>query len=353
MNIRVRALRLVDCGPLRDTRIDFASTGSDAAVRVIGGANGSGKTSVLEAIVSLLRLIEPPIKRGGFVLGEAVIGSATLGPPVTTRFDVRGSILGRSRFAQLDLDIDGKAVTIAHGTRPSDYVLPDGAEEYHTAPDKPFVEHTYGPVTYQLMQSLQEATAQDVDLGLPPSMPSGLPTTVYFPHYRVLRPVEGDQVHREPSVYRWVHEFSTVTSFAGSLDSAFIWLDYAEPEGYAWIRELADGLDLAGKTFSVDRKSLQVMVNTASGGQHPLALLSSGEQNILIFAIELGRRLLPGSIVLIDEIENSLHPAFQMKLGRILLEMQKKTPFQLIVTTHAPALLDVFGADRTLLLTEF
>jgi AAA15 family ATPase/GTPase len=51
-------------------------------------------------------------------------------------------------------------------------------------------------------------------------------------------------------------------------------------------------------------------VRTLDGSEHPLNQLSSGEQNILIMLLELWRRLLPGSIVLIDEIENSLHTEF-------------------------------------------
>jgi predicted ATP-dependent endonuclease of OLD family len=81
--------------------------------------------------------------------------------------------------------------------------------------------------------------------------------------------------------------------------------------------------------------------------------MSSGEQNILIMLLELRRRLLPYSIVLIDEIENSLHPAFQRKLAEALKRMQKLIPFQLIVTTHALPMVETFGPASTRILTEF
>ena len=71
------------------------------------------------------------------------------------------------------------------------------------------------------------------------------------------------------------------------------------------------------------------------------------------FVMALRRRLLPSSIVLIDEIENSLHPAFQHKLAQGLLALQREIPFQLIVTTHAPIFVEIFGAEATRILTPF
>jgi len=356
MKLVITGLRLIDGGPLRDTRIEFGPVDAGPSVRVIGGANGCGKTTVLETIVGLLRLIESPVTPSFVSHLAASLQTGLPPPPPPTPdppFEPQQSILARTVFAQLDVTIDDQAITLAYGKRPADYVLPSGAEEFHVAPGKSFLEQTYGPVTMKLIQEVHTSLSRKAELGFPPRMPSGLPSVLFFPHYRVIRPTTGDQVQRETNVYRWVHRFESINTFAGSLNSAFIWLEYAEPDGYAWLKELSDGLDLDGKTFNVDRKSLQVLVTTRGGATHPLEYLSSGEQNILVLAIELGRRLVPGSVVLIDEIENSLHPAFQVKLGQMLLEMQRRVPFQLIVTTHAPALLDVFGADRTLLLTEF
>jgi AAA15 family ATPase/GTPase len=77
------------------------------------------------------------------------------------------------------------------------------------------------------------------------------------------------------------------------------------------------------------------------------------EQNILIMLLELRRRLIPGSIVLLDEIENSLHPAFQHRLAQNLLQLQKQIPFQLILTTHQAVFVKIFGENSTRILTEF
>jgi predicted ATPase len=98
---------------------------------------------------------------------------------------------------------------------------------------------------------------------------------------------------------------------------------------------------------------LEVIVKTANGREHKLHELSSGEQNLLIMFTELRRKLLPGSVVLIDEIENSLHPAYQHRLAQGLLKLQQEVPYQLIVTTHAPAFVEIFGEENTRILTPF
>jgi len=93
-------------------------------------------------------------------------------------------------------------------------------------------------------------------------------------------------------------------------------------------------LNFGGKTFSIKRKDLSVLVTTKDKRQHRLNALSSGEQNILIMLLEIRRRIIPGSIVLIDEIENSLHPEFQYLIANSLIKLQKEIPFQLLLTTH-------------------
>jgi len=132
-----------------------------------------------------------------------------------------------------------------------------------------------------------------------------------------------------------------------------VWLEYAEPETFELVVEFLNGLDIDGKTFSIRRKDLKVLVAARDGGTHFLEHMSSGEQNLLIMLLELRRRLIPYSIVLIDEIENSLHPAFQKKLAQALKRMQEQIPFQLIVTTHSIPIVEAFGPASVRILTEF
>jgi predicted ATPase len=68
--------------------------------------------------------------------------------------------------------------------------------------------------------------------------------------------------------------------------------------------------------------------------------LSSGELNIIVAFLGLGIYLVEGSLVLIDEPENSLHPAWQEKYSELLSAAFEGIPdCQFILATHSPIIL--------------
>ncbi|HEC86076.1 MAG: hypothetical protein DRR08_20220 [Candidatus Parabeggiatoa sp. nov. 2] len=59
MQIKISSLRVKNCGALKDIKIDLTdTTGQLQPVTVLGGANGSGKTTVLELIFALAELLK-------------------------------------------------------------------------------------------------------------------------------------------------------------------------------------------------------------------------------------------------------------------------------------------------------
>lgn len=178
------------------------------------------------------------------------------------------------------------------------------------------------------------------------------PSLLCFPHNRSIAPVSPTQVNREVIKCDWVYYYKAVRTSEGSFDSYLVWRDYAEPNTFARVIEFVDVI-FDGKTFGMHRRTLRAIVRTQDGGRHHLSELSSGEQNILIMLLELRRRLRRYSIVLIDEIENSLHPAFQHRIVNGLKQMQEIIPFQLIVTSHSLTILEAFGTQSARILTQF
>jgi predicted ATPase len=335
MKFELRSVRIKNIGPIDDIKIDFFDTkGNTLHVCVIGGANGSGKTTVLKVIVSLAEVL-----RSGKV--GAFLPSKTSG------------------YVQADWLIDNYDFSIFHGTVPDDAKLKGeycGTKVSNQAPNVVTVEFVSTPLYADLRQRIsnQEGTPLTQRLSdLYWSANNLVPSLIYLPHRRSLERVSGEQIHKEEAGYSFIHRFQTVRKFPGSLTSYLIYLDYAEPEQFSDVQRFLNGLDFDGKTFHVNRKALDVIVKTANGHKHKLHRLSSGEQNLLIVFTELRRKLLPGSVVLIDEIENSLHPAYQHRLAQGLLAMQREVPYQLIVTTHAPAFVGIFGEENTRILTPF
>jgi len=64
--------------------------------------------------------------------------------------------------------------------------------------------------------------------------------------------------------------------------------------------------------------------------------LSSGEQHELVLLYDLLFRVRPGTLVLIDEPELSLHVGWQKKFLPELLEIAKTMKFDAIIATHSP-----------------
>lgn len=339
MKIQIQSLRVINCGPLRDVCIHFNADG-DSPVTVLAGANGSGKTTVLELIVALCEFAYP------------------FEEPYTWP-----ELLNRTEYARLEMLIDGEKLSIYHGEKHPE-VLPDGN----------YLKRTVGGYQYQatghaldnfikslksqqaVLNKVREKESVNDTSFLSRLLPEGneiVPSVCYFPHARFLPPLQPEQIHKEQTRHDWVYRHGTPRSSEGSLDSYLIWLDYAEPTIFGRVVEFLGALNFDGKKFGISRRDLKATVTTSDGATHFLEQLSSGEQNILIMLLELRRRLLPHSIVLIDEIENSLHPAFQHRIVNGLKQLQKETLFQLIVTSHSLTILEAFGTQSARILTQF
>lgn len=92
---------------------------------------------------------------------------------------------------------------------------------------------------------------------------------------------------------------------------------------------------LAPKSVRLDvEKGYQV--RTATGDTLALENLSSGEQHELVLLHELLFDVRPGSLILIDEPELSLHVTWQVDVLPDLLEIAKLSDLDFVLATHSP-----------------
>lgn len=93
------------------------------------------------------------------------------------------------------------------------------------------------------------------------------------------------------------------------------------------------------KTISFNELGYPEARMDVSGTVLPLEKFSSGEKQILVMFYSL---LFPSSksrFVIIDEPEVSLHISWQQQLGRFFRDIAKLRDLQIIVATHAPAVI--------------
>ncbi len=320
MQIKILSLYIKNSGALKDIIIDFTDNEQPQSVIVLAGANGSGKTTVLELIFACMGMVADSLTEKSLI-PDIFLQTESVKLKCLFEDNNKQKIVHEVYYDKNQLGI---AWELKDKTYEDLYKLRHEISMQTCIP-------------YQKLSLLKEM----------------MPCLIHFPYNRELIHVTGEQIYREDIKYEWCYRYQNHSDFKGSLESHLIWLDYAEPEQFYSIIKFLNQLDFEGKTFYVHRKTLSVRVKTRDGNEHPFNKLSSGEQNILIMLLDLRRRLIPGSIVLIDEIENSLHPAYQQRFAKNLLQLQQEIPFQLILTTHQAHFVKIFGEDCSRILTEF
>jgi predicted ATP-binding protein involved in virulence len=111
--------------------------------------------------------------------------------------------------------------------------------------------------------------------------------------------------------------------------------------------ELAEKIDLLTtiindrflyKTMTIDKEK-GLVFTTQNGTNLPLEDLSSGEQHELVLFYDLLFRVTPGSLILIDEPELSLHVIWQRQFLKDIQQVTQLTNIDIILATHSPSLI--------------
>ncbi|MDI1428876.1 AAA family ATPase [Polyangium sorediatum] len=96
----------------------------------------------------------------------------------------------------------------------------------------------------------------------------------------------------------------------------------------------------AYKQMSVSREQGFVFHSLVNGASVPLDSLSSGEQHEIVLLYKLLFNVEPGSLVLIDEPEISLHLAWQNQFLSDVSQMVALGGYDVLVATHSPAIIN-------------
>lgn len=334
MVFKLLKLRVINAGPIKDLTINFCDKNDKPLDNiVIGGANGSGKTTILNIICELFELLN-------------------LCPDDEPNFNKE------VEYAQLDFLDHKSPITIWYGIKPDNVLHNLNSLGYSYKSIVGSKRKEEGDLISELHLMTHRAKGKEIkckDFSSIKLDEEILSQILFFPGFRTMHAItDNKQIFKEETKYQLVYKYDNIKQFEGSFQSYLIWLDYAEPETFERIIQYLNDLNFGGKTFEIDKKNLQVLVRTPKGETHLLHELSSGEQNLFILLAELRRRVDRPSIILIDEIENSLHQAYQYKVLDGLKELQTLVEgLQIIITTHSKNVFNNFPLESRRVITEF
>lgn len=344
MKIEIASLRLVGCGPFDDVTLDFCDKdGKPKKTILLAGANGSGKTTVLEEIISIFEhMTEERLDESAFQNGFAV-----------------NSILPRSDYVQIEAFLDNGFYSVYFGDKPKDakYEFPYmGYPRFNSLFEEASDYSKDAWESFRKSDLIQKMYEQEKGkkIGIEPEQGSAPPSILYFSRPRKIKVSRGATAYKEKFQYNFTWRNPDTLDFQGSLASyIFYWSIQDNQKEYNSIIEFLNNLEIIDKKFAADKANFGAIVVLPNGKTHSVDEMSSGEQNLFIILLELRRRLTHGSIVMIDEVEESLHPAYQYKLIYALQKLQAMYHFQLIMTTHSLDILDAVGPGNTLFLTDY
>lgn len=373
--MRLLRLYILNSGVFEKTVIDFTKNENSQNLICLSGVNGTGKTTIIELITNLMGLITPGIK--GMEINQH-----------------KRNVLTYTDFAQLDMLFEGKIVSVVYGG--DEYIqYHDSAKQVILVVDdiKSLIKKIEDFIKIQIEEFKENKSIIDSKIEeFAKSLISNPNKTIHkivqykiineeaFPDFierideyynkKILRndleklpfiykfetlgrniyDIRQSEIRKREFKYDLVHSYNPLED---DLNSLLVYYDYAYPELFNEIKEWINSEIFINKQLDrIERPDFKAIIKTNSGREHGLELLSSGEKNLLIIAIQLYLKASQNTIFLIDEIDQSLHPEFQSKLMKIIFNIQEKFNSQIIVSSHSRFIWDEFDENSIIRLTE-
>lgn len=305
--------------PLRRIKFTDADTDLVRPLSVIVGSNGSGKSTLFQVIEGLLSYALELVEDR----------------PITHEIREQGyAAMQVSDFDRSAPSALSKGIWIALGRKdrapPAYDKLADQIcrIEQRGERGKPFVRLG--------AKAALNKWVGDMTRG-PGSLSDGV---LFFPHNRWIEHVQQGAIESPSQEKPWLFHFSAESGWAGSLSQLWVWQNYLDLEaardgGKNLLKFVQPIESILGRGRTVVIKEGHVRIREPSGRTIELHQLPSGEQQILTLFGEIVRRLRPGAVLLIDEVEISLHPALQRAVVAHLRKLAREHDLQVLVTTHS------------------
>lgn len=340
MKIReIRVQNFRNFGPeLRSVKFYDEATGLVRPLSVLVGSNGCGKTTLLEIMVSLL---ENAARAAGHKEPKGLVSQAML--------------RRRPATITLSLSVDQAEAEQAPALREPFQigVAPQGTK------DRRDVIWTSMATVLDVLNGapgVAPLLREWVDKMLLEEQLRG--GVIYMPHNRWIEHRQQGSIAPPARQLAWVSKFSANPGWEGSLAQFWVWQNYLDleqgREGRANLAPFVETIEeILGRGRKIRIKKGVVVIDRPDLGDSvgPDAL-PSGEQQILNIFGEIARMLRPGAVILIDEVEISLHPALQRAVLFHLRRLAAKYDLQIIVTTHSMEIVSAVAPEEVINLDD-
>lgn len=332
--MKIQQLLLRNVRNIKELDLDFRDpvTGKPMSRVVLAGANGSGKTTILEAIFGLLsaaqkygnggidfysRLQDTAIEFSPHCQLQLIfeVGLSDEAPmTLSVSYGDKGAVVGDSAILE-SAEVGGHLPSL--GGRQIEWLgrLEDSS------------------LFRKLAAFVQNASQREGE---------SAGSVLYFPFSRDLVPALQGELGYEPKPYKWAYRYQSNDKWKGSLESYLFSLNYLDLEDRdrkISANRFSQTVELVNSIFNDKRvahiEKGRVVIETNHGQKHGLDDLSSGEKQIVLLLIEIARYVVPGSVLLIDEPEISLHEAWQRGLMAALDKIIEQYDAQVILATHS------------------
>lgn len=338
-DLRPIQLTLEGAGPFRD-RFELRFFGESiseelepANVFLLLAPNGRGKTTVIENVGRILRLLNPEYHRDEWLTNFLRAGSRgqldiRLG---WTHEGVRTSVLA-SIWVGSEVPLtswETELEEVAHATNWAQIGFGSRGNYFAN----------------ELGRILVDTVADNV--GVQPNSVFGvdmtLPTGLVFPATRsLIRPGEGRRGVTRPRDWRYdsYHRFDVDgAEWESSMDNLLVWLTWLNDGRYELIQDYVSShvfLDGGKRLGGIRREELTAVVETTDGGRHSIDQLSHGERQLFQLIVRIASHMTSNTIVMIDEIEQHLHPRWAVKVLALLKNLAVEFPgLSFLISTHS------------------
>ena len=389
--LMIHGVHLLNFGNHRDSRLEFGS------ITALVGRNGSGKTTVLRAIRELARIAAPsPVRFAGELFhqgskqlgvgsqelllenvrtGENLVGLSTSGEgrPGTWGLSIEGEVDPNRSDARVPVKLEW---TWLSETRPGETYLPAlGPAKFPTAAER-------ATLFAGLKKSLSEEKSDSPVAGVAGSTmavatPVNQPKAEWLPQVLDCQYLHGVGINlHRPSYTSEIPP--RLTGGGENLPSVIAYLMTFQPERFEALLDafrrlvpIVSRIRVRPATVSkrettivsVNRKEMvseapkdysghELIFDLRSGKGVPATVVSEGTLLILALLTIFHTSDAP-QLVLIDDVEQALHPWAQRELVQHFRALQKERPtLQLILTTHSPYIIDELDPSEVWMLAE-